>query len=70
MKTTLAGLLVAAAAVLALAAEPEPVVAVKAARLLDVKTGRYLERPVVVIRGHNIDIVGSAAPPEARVIDL
>jgi imidazolonepropionase-like amidohydrolase len=55
---------------LASAAESEPVVAVKAARLLDVKTGKYLDRPVVVVRGHNIDLVGSTVPPDARVIDL
>src|SRR5450631_113526 len=39
-----------AAAQAASAAEPS-VTAVKARRLLDVKTGHYVERPVVVVRG-------------------
>jgi imidazolonepropionase-like amidohydrolase len=62
----LAGLLVLGAA-----APPEnSVVAVRAARLLDVKTGRYVERPVVVVRGGLVESVGTSAPAGARVIDL
>ena len=45
-------------------------IAVKAARLLDVKTGRYVERPVVVVRSGVVDSVGTQVPPGARVIDL
>jgi imidazolonepropionase-like amidohydrolase len=64
--------LVAAAALLLGAAPPPdaPVVAVRAARLLDVKTGRYVERPVVVVRAGLVESVGAQAPPGARVIDL
>ncbi len=63
------GCLVAAAV---FAAEPPPPtpIAIKAARLLDVKTGRYVERPVVVVVGGRIESVGTAAPAGARVIDL
>ena len=62
----------AAAALLLGAAHPPdaPVVAVRAARLLDVKTGRYVERPVVVVRAGLVESVGTQAPPGARVIDL
>lgn len=47
-------------------------VAVKAARLLDVKTGKFVENAVVLIKGERIDAVGSnlAIPAEAQVIDL
>ena len=47
-----------------------PRVAVRAARLLDVPNGRYVERPVVVVRGDRIESVGTEAPPGIRVIDL
>ena len=48
------------------------VVAVKAARLLDVKTGKYVENAVVLIKGERIEAVGSnlAIPAAAQVIDL
>ena len=51
------------------AAPPTPV-AVRAARLLDVRSGRYMEHPVVVVVGDRIDSVGTAVPPGATVIDL
>lgn len=50
-------------------AQPEKV-AIRAARLLDVKGGRYLERPVVVVSGDRIESVGGEVPPGARMIDL
>jgi len=54
-----------------LGAEPAaPVVVIRAARLLDVRSGRYVERPVVVVVGDRIDSVGGAAPPGATVVDL
>jgi len=55
-----------------LVAEPAPAprIAIRAARLLDVKTGRYAERPVVVVAGGRIESVGSDVPAGARVIDL
>ena len=43
----------------------------KAARLLDVKTGAYVANPVVVVRGDRIESVGDdGRRPERRVIDL
>ena len=47
-------------------------VAVKAARLLDVKTGKFVENAVVLIKGERIEAVGSnlAIPAAAQVIDL
>jgi imidazolonepropionase-like amidohydrolase len=45
-------------------------VALRAARLLDVASGRYVERPVVVVRGDRIESVGTEVPPGARVVDL
>ncbi len=48
---------------------PTPI-AIRAARLLDVKSGRYVERPVVVVVGDRIDSVGTAVPVGARVVDL
>jgi imidazolonepropionase-like amidohydrolase len=55
-----------------LAAAPPnaPVVAIKAARLLDVKAGRFIDRPIIVVRGGLVESVGSTAPAGARVIDL
>jgi imidazolonepropionase-like amidohydrolase len=48
----------------------DAVIAVKAGRLLDVKTGAYVSNPVVVVRGDHIESVGKSAPPGATVIDL
>ncbi|HLN79960.1 MAG TPA: amidohydrolase family protein [Thermoanaerobaculia bacterium] len=48
----------------------DALVAVKAARLLDVKSGRYVERPVVVVKSGVVESVGTQVPPGARVIDL
>ncbi len=54
------------------AAEPaaKPPVAIRAARLLDVKSGRYVEHPVVVVAGDRIESVGTTVPAGATVIDL
>ena len=49
---------------------PKPPVAIRAARLLDVRSGRYLEHPVVVVVGERIDSVGTTVPAGATVIDL
>jgi imidazolonepropionase-like amidohydrolase len=38
--------------------------------LLDVKAGRCVDRPVVVVRGDRIESVGRDVPAGARVIDL
>ena len=56
---------------LSAASAPDPApVAIRAARLLDVKAGRYVDRPVVVVRAGLVESVGTAAPAGARVIDL
>ena len=48
----------------ALAQEPS-LLAVRAARLLDVRAGRYVENAVVVVRDGRIESVGTAAPAGA-----
>ena len=48
----------------------DAVIAVKASRLLDVKTGNYVSNPVVVVRGDRLESVGKTIPPGATVIDL
>lgn len=61
-----------AAAMLAGAAEAKTV-AVTAERLLDVKTGRYLERPLLVIvdgRIASVGKAGDAVPADAQRVDL
>jgi len=46
-------------------------VAVRAARMLDVRSGRYVDRPVVIIKGDKIDKVGTETPPSGmKTIDL
>ena len=53
-------------------AEPPPVV-VRAARLLDVRTGSYVDNPQLVVRGQRIERVGrvgDALPEGAEAIDL
>jgi imidazolonepropionase-like amidohydrolase len=49
---------------------PKPVVAIRAARLLDVTAGRYVDRPMVIVQGDRILSVGTEVPAGARVIDL
>jgi imidazolonepropionase-like amidohydrolase len=53
-------------------AEPPgaPPIAIRAARLLDVRSGRYVDHPVVVVVGDRIDSVGTAVPPGATTVDL
>ena len=53
----------------AAAAEPDAV-AVRAARLLDVRAGKYVANAVVVVRGGRVESVGGAVPPGAKVLDL
>ena len=48
---------------------PEPV-AIKAGRLLDVKTGKIANNVFISIENHRIKSVGSEAPAGVRVIDL
>ncbi len=68
---SLLGVFLIAAASHARAAEPPPrLVAVRAARLLDVAAGRYVDHPVIVVRGDRVESVGTSVPAGATVIDL
>ena len=70
-RLTLLGIVLCVAGLPAIAQESDPPrVALRAGRLLDVAGGRYVERPVVVVRGDRIESVGTEAPPGVRVIDL
>ena len=53
-------------------APPTQVLAVRAGRLFDPKSGTLLTNQVILIRGDRIADVGAAVtvPPDARVIDL
>src|SRR5438093_1096969 len=53
-------------------APADNVVAVRAGRLFDAKTGTMLNNPIILIKGDRIADVGQSVqiPPEARVIDL
>jgi imidazolonepropionase-like amidohydrolase len=64
--------IIALGAALLPAAEPpaKPRVAIRAARLLDVKSGRYVDHPVIVVAGDRIESIGTAVPAGATVIDL
>jgi imidazolonepropionase-like amidohydrolase len=44
--------------------------AIRAARLLDVRSGKYVDHPVVVVLGDRIESVGSTAPAGAAIVDL
>src|SRR5439155_24927435 len=70
MKQTLFAVLTAAALVRGQA--PGPVVAIRAARLVDGTGGAPLAPAVVVVRGERIEAAGSAVavPTGARVVDL
>ena len=50
--------------------EAKPRLAIRAARLLDLRSGSYVERPVVVVAGDRIERVATEAPPGVKVIDL
>src|SRR5438105_10945794 len=68
----MAAAVVWACGTLALAAEEtaQSRVVLRAARLLDVKSGRYMDHPVVVVAGDRIESVGTEVPAGVRVIDL
>jgi len=64
-----------AAIACAQATPPAPATIVKAARILDVKSGKYLENQAVLVRGDDIEELGTFATlkarvPDAMVIDL
>jgi len=66
----IAGLALVAGLLSARSGAEEAVITVRAARLLDVRAGRYVENAVVVVRGNRIESVGGSAPAGARVLDL
>ena len=45
-------------------------IAIRAARFLDVTTGRYELNQVLLIEGDRVKAIGTSAPPDAHVIDL
>lgn len=57
-------------AVAAVAQQPGASVALRAARMLDVQSGRMQENAIVVIQGDHIVRVGGPIPDGAKVIDL
>jgi imidazolonepropionase-like amidohydrolase len=66
-----AALCAAAASVLLGANDPpKPRVALRAARLLDVRSGRYVANPVVTVAGGRIESVGGPVPADVRTIEL
>ena len=69
MKKTVICLAFLVASIVSMRAE-DAVIAVKASRFLDVKTGNYVSNPVIVVRGDHIESVGKSAPAGATVIDL
>jgi imidazolonepropionase-like amidohydrolase len=73
MKNLLAGLVAGFVAVSCAAQAPvaaQRVVVLRAARTLDVVSGRVVSPGVVVVEGERITAVGGAQPAEAEVIDL
>jgi imidazolonepropionase-like amidohydrolase len=73
MKNLLAGLVAGFVAVSCAAQGPvaaQRVVVLRAARMLDVATGRVVSPGVVVVQGERINAVGGAQPAGAEVIDL
>jgi imidazolonepropionase-like amidohydrolase len=66
-----AGLALLAGLVSLAAPSEEPaLLAVRAARLLDVRSGRIVENPVVVIRGDRIESLQTSVPAGAKVLDV
>ncbi len=67
-------LLVAGMPVVAQSPQQEPLIAIRAGRLLDVREGRLRENMVLLVRGERIEALGPAAdlpiPAGTRVIDL
>ncbi|MGY4514851.1 Xaa-Pro dipeptidase [Lysobacter sp. HA18] len=64
---------VAIATLLPLAAQAQQATVVTADRLLDVRTGQYVEHPQIVVQGERIVSVGhagDAAPADAKHVDL
>ncbi|HEX9760670.1 MAG TPA: amidohydrolase family protein [Candidatus Acidoferrales bacterium] len=63
--------ILAATVAFAQAPAAEEVIVLRAARLLDVDTGRIIANPVVVVRGDRIEAVNPASTPAgARVVNL
>ena len=73
-KSTLAIFLLLLAGVTALQAQAPKVVAIRAGRLFDSRSGKASENQIILIEGEKITEAGPAAaikiPPEAQIIDL
>jgi len=71
MRKRITALAISLFALAAFAADAPPkVVAIRAARLIDGRGGNVVSPAVIVVRGNKIESIGSAAPPDAQVIDL
>ena len=72
MEALLALLLLFPPLLAAAATEPERVIALKAGRLIDARTGTVVTDAVILVRGAKVDAVGKslAIPAGAQVIDL
>jgi imidazolonepropionase-like amidohydrolase len=53
-------------------AVPEPMVAIRAGKLIDVEAGKVLEKQIILLRGKKIEAVGNDVkiPANAKIIDL
>jgi imidazolonepropionase-like amidohydrolase len=53
-------------------APAEPIVAIRAGKLIDVETGKILEKQIILLRGKKIEAIGSElkVPAGAKIIDL
>jgi imidazolonepropionase-like amidohydrolase len=52
---------------------PSPLIVIRAGKMFDSSSGRFIDSPVVVISGNRIEAIGTGSlstPPDAQVIDL
>jgi imidazolonepropionase-like amidohydrolase len=70
MRQLLAALFLLFASSLFAADAPQPLVAIRAARLIDGRGGKVVSPAVIVVRGNKIESIGGAVPAGAQVIDL
>jgi imidazolonepropionase-like amidohydrolase len=70
MRQLLAALFLLFASSLFAADAPQPLVAIRAARLIDGRGGAIVSPAVIVVRGNKIESIGGTVPSGAQVIDL
>jgi imidazolonepropionase-like amidohydrolase len=70
MRQHLAALFLLFASSLFAADAPQPLVAIRAARLIDGRGGAIVSPAVIVVRGNKIESIGGTVPTGAQVIDL